>query len=69
MLILAGTDRLDKTLMIGQMQGKFQLEVLPDVGHMLHEDNPEKIAGLLVEFWKRNERLPIGFKVKKVGES
>ncbi|KAG8922611.1 Protein with carboxyl methyl esterase activity, partial [Tulasnella sp. 408] len=68
LLILAGTDRLDKTLMIGQMQGKFQLEVLPDVGHMLHEDNPEKIAGLLVEFWKRNERLPIGFKVKKVGE-
>lgn len=69
LLILAGTDRLDKTLMIGQMQGKFQLEVLPDVGHMLHEDNPEKIAGILVEFWKRNERLPIGFKVKKVGES
>lgn len=37
LLILAGTDRLDKTLMIGQMQGKFQLEVVTDVGHMLHE--------------------------------
>lgn len=37
LLILAGTDRLDKTLMIGQMQGKFQLEVVPDVGHMVHE--------------------------------
>ena len=23
--------------MIGQMQGKFQMEVVPNVGHMLHE--------------------------------
>ena len=23
--------------MIGQMQGKFQMEVVPGVGHMLHE--------------------------------
>lgn len=37
LLVLAGTDRLDKTLMIGQMQGKFQMVVVPDVGHMLHE--------------------------------
>jgi hypothetical protein len=57
MLVLAGQERLDKDLMVGQMwvadtalastsryvrltshrQGKFQLEVLPDVGHYLHE--------------------------------
>ena len=37
MLVLAGTDRLDKELMIGQMQGKFQLVVVPDTGHMIHE--------------------------------
>jgi pimeloyl-ACP methyl ester carboxylesterase len=37
LLVLAGTDRLDRTLMIGQMQGKFQMVVVPDVGHMLHE--------------------------------
>lgn len=36
-LILAGTDRLDRELMIGQMQGKFQQVVVPGVGHMLHE--------------------------------
>ena len=35
--MLAGTDRLDKELMIGQMQGKFQQAVVPGVGHMLHE--------------------------------
>lgn len=71
LLILAGTDRLDKTLMIGQMQGKFQLEVVSNVGHMLHEDNPGRIAEIVVAFWKRNERLvlPVGIKVRKVGES
>ena len=37
LLVLAGTDRLDKELMIGQMQGKFQLVVVPDTGHMIHE--------------------------------
>jgi protein phosphatase methylesterase 1 len=39
LLVLAGTDRLDKPLMIGQMQGKFQMVVVPGhaVGHMLHE--------------------------------
>lgn len=40
LLILAGTERLDRELMIGQMQGKFQLEVISRVGHMLHEVRP-----------------------------
>ena len=30
------------------------------------QDNPRKIAEILVEFWKRNERVVIG--IKKVGE-
>lgn len=37
LLVLAGTDRLDKELMIGHMQGKFQMVVVPGVGHMLQE--------------------------------
>ena len=37
LLVLAGTERLDNELMIGQMQGKFQLAVIPGVGHMLQE--------------------------------
>ena len=44
LLILAGTDRLDRELIIGQMQGKYQLVVLPEVGHFLHEDAPAKTA-------------------------
>ncbi|EUC58391.1 protein phosphatase methylesterase [Rhizoctonia solani AG-3 Rhs1AP] len=67
LLVLAGTDRLDKTLMIGQMQGKFQMVVVPGVGHMLHEDNPERLADIIVEFWKRNERVVAG--IKKVGDT
>ncbi|KAI0050524.1 protein phosphatase methylesterase [Auriscalpium vulgare] len=66
LLVLAGTDRLDKELMIGQMQGKFQMEVIAGVGHMLHEDDPSKLAETIVEFWRSNERVVIG--VKKVGD-
>ncbi|KAI8887191.1 protein phosphatase methylesterase 1, partial [Backusella circina FSU 941] len=64
LLILAGTDRLDKPLIIGQMQGKFQLQIFPDAGHFLQEDVPGKTAGCLIEFWKRNKRLVLPPKVK-----
>jgi len=66
LLILAGTDRLDKDLMIGQLQGKFQLVIVPEVGHLVQEDDPPRIAELLVEFWRRNDRVVPG--VKKVGD-
>ncbi|KAK9469414.1 Alpha/Beta hydrolase protein [Lipomyces arxii] len=56
MLVLAGTDRLDRKLTIGQMQGKYQLEVLHDVGHFIQEDAPAKLAELLEQFWFRNRK-------------
>ncbi|KAF2875023.1 protein phosphatase methylesteras-like protein 1 [Massariosphaeria phaeospora] len=56
LLILAGTDRLDTELMIGQMQGKFQLQVFPAAGHFVQEDQPEKTAEVVAEFVKRNDR-------------
>ncbi|KAL8876617.1 MAG: hypothetical protein Q9198_005218 [Flavoplaca austrocitrina] len=67
LLILAGTDRLDKELMIGQMQGKsyanyssysrrYQLQVLPEAGHFIHEDQPRKTAMLVLDFYRRNVR-------------
>ncbi|KAJ3086603.1 Protein phosphatase methylesterase 1 [Quaeritorhiza haematococci] len=59
LLILAGTDRLDKALTIGQMQGKFQMTILPESGHAIQEDLPDKTAASLVEFWKRNQPLKI----------
>lgn len=42
--------------MIGQMQGKYQLQVFPEAGHFLHEDQPAKVAGVVAEFWRRNDR-------------
>ncbi|KAB8074155.1 Alpha/Beta hydrolase protein [Aspergillus leporis] len=56
LLLLAGTDRLDKELMIGQMQGKYQLQVFPEAGHFVQEDQPVKTAQILVDFYKRNDR-------------
>ncbi|KAK3100220.1 hypothetical protein FSP39_016513 [Pinctada imbricata] len=53
MLLLAGIDRLDKDLTIGQMQGKFQMQVLPQCGHAVHEDSPEKVADVLATFMVR----------------
>ena len=55
LLLLAGTDRLDRELTIGQMQGKYQLQVYPEAGHFIHEALPERTAIALVDFWKRND--------------
>lgn len=59
LLLLAGTDRLDKELMIAQMQGKYSLQVLPLAGHFIQEDQPAKTARFLVDFFKRNDRTPL----------
>ena len=56
LLLLAGTDRLDKELMIGQMQGKYQLQVFPEAGHFIHEDQAEKTAMVIADFYRRNDR-------------
>uniref|UniRef100_A0A3P9HCD6 Protein phosphatase methylesterase 1 n=1 Tax=Oryzias latipes TaxID=8090 RepID=A0A3P9HCD6_ORYLA len=55
LLLLAGVDRLDKDLTIGQMQGKFQMQVLPQCGHAVHEDAPEKVADALATFMVRHK--------------
>lgn len=54
-LLLAGIDRLDKTLTIGQMQGKFMMKVLPKCGHAVHEDSPERVAAEIGQFLVRNK--------------
>ena len=55
LLLLAGVDRLDRELTVGQMQGKFQMQVLPQVGHTVHEDSPDKVAEVLAGFLVRNK--------------
>lgn len=49
-------------------QGKFQLEVFPDVGHVMHEDAPERTADLMIAFHERNDKSNVLAGVKKVGE-
>jgi len=55
LLILAGTDRLDKDLTIAQMQGKFQMILLPLAGHTIQEDDPIKTSNALIQFLQRNK--------------
>ena len=47
------TDSLDKELMIGQMQGKFQFQVVDSAGHSVHEDQPKMFSSLLWRFLLR----------------
>ncbi|KAA0187987.1 Protein phosphatase methylesterase, partial [Fasciolopsis buskii] len=49
LLLLAGVDRLDKELTIGQMQGKFQVRVFPKSGHAVQEDAPD-LVGLIRDY-------------------
>jgi hypothetical protein len=57
-LVLVGTDRLDRPLTIGQMQGRFQPVLLPGAGHAVQEDEPERTAEALATFIKRFRLAP-----------
>jgi protein phosphatase methylesterase 1 len=41
---------MDKELTIAQMQGKFKLVVFDQVGHVIHEDQPKKVAQSFHDF-------------------
>ena len=53
--MLAGVDRLDRDLTVGQMQGKFQMHVISNVGHAVHEDSPEDVAESISSFLVRHK--------------
>ncbi|XP_038994489.1 protein phosphatase methylesterase 1-like isoform X2 [Hibiscus syriacus] len=63
LLLLAGTDRLDRALTIGQMQGKFQMVVVRHTGHAIQEDVPEEFAALILNFIARNRIGPHGVEI------
>ncbi|XP_062225733.1 uncharacterized protein LOC133924280 isoform X2 [Phragmites australis] len=62
-LLLAGTDRLDRALTIGQMQGKFQMVVVRNTGHAIQEDVPEEFASHILNFISRNKIGPNGVEI------
>ncbi|TNN31880.1 Protein phosphatase methylesterase 1 [Liparis tanakae] len=43
-LLFPGIERLDRDLTIGQMQGRFMMQVLPPSGHAVQENKPEKLS-------------------------
>lgn len=51
-LVLAGTDRMDKALLTANMQGKFQMKVLP-AGHAIQEDEAQKTCEEIEAFCER----------------
>ncbi|XP_057450129.1 uncharacterized protein LOC130741296 [Lotus japonicus] len=63
LLLLAGTDRLDRSLTIGQMQGKFQMIVVRHTGHAIQEDVPDEFATLITNFISRNRIGPHGVEI------
>ncbi|XP_056164893.1 uncharacterized protein LOC115686801 isoform X2 [Syzygium oleosum] len=63
LLLLAGTDRLDRSLTIGQMQGKFQMVVVRHTGHAIQEDVPDEFASLILNFISHNRIGPHGVQI------
>jgi protein phosphatase methylesterase 1 len=41
---------MDKDLTIAQMQGKFKLSVINNVGHLVHEDDPSSTFKIIDNF-------------------
>lgn len=56
---------MDKDLTIAQMQGKFKLVVLDQVGHSIHEDQPKKVAEVFHEFLQQF-RIPAKYAEQKI---
>lgn len=52
-LVLPDINRLDTPFTIGHMTGKFQLEVILNSCHCVHEDNPDKFAEMIFRLVKR----------------
>lgn len=55
LLLLASIDGLDRSLTVGQMQGRFQMQVLARCGHAVHEDRPHEVAEVIASFLVRNK--------------
>ncbi|KAJ6629572.1 hypothetical protein B0H10DRAFT_1939570 [Mycena sp. CBHHK59/15] len=72
LLLLAGTDRLDRELMIVADVGQVP-HARRQLGHVLYEgvdawqDDPKHVTEILLDFWRRNDRI-LPFKGIKVRE-
>lgn len=52
--------------MVAQMQGKFQMQVLSSVGHIVHEDAPDRVAENIASFLARNRIIEASTTIPRV---
>ncbi len=57
LLLLVSADRLDKPLLIAQMQGKIQIQLIKESTHQIMEDKPEETAKILSDFIQRHQLI------------
>lgn len=60
MLFLAGAERMDKDLTVAHMQGKYEMNVIADCGHVIQEDQPGKLVEKILEFLERR-KIPVEY--------
>lgn len=53
LLFIGGMEKLDKETEIAHMQGKLSIEVIPNSGHNLHEDDPNTVAFYFIKYLRR----------------
>jgi protein phosphatase methylesterase 1 len=55
LLLLVSSDRLDKTMLIAQMQGKIQIQLMKDSSHQIMEDRPDECAAIVRDFIHKHQ--------------
>ena len=48
MLVLAGAERMDTALTVAHMQGKYEMNVIADCGHVIQEDQPAALVARIM---------------------
>lgn len=43
------------------------MEIVTESGHFIQEDEPDRLAEILVSFYKRNQPIDLS-KIKKIGQ-
>lgn len=55
LLFLAGAERMDTDLTVAHMQGKYEMHVIADCGHVIQEDQPAIVCQKIMDFIERRK--------------
>lgn len=59
-LFLAGAERMDTELTVAHMQGKYEMNVIADCGHVIQEDKPAILCAKILDFIQRR-KIPVEY--------